>query len=178
MTIYQPAEDSYLLSKILEKEIPKLLKENSELKFLEIGSGSGINLETAKKLGVKEKNIFACDINQDAVEHGKTLGFNCIYSDLFENVEGKYNIIIFNPPYLPRDKDEPEDSQLATTGGETGSEIVNKFLEQSKDYLEQNGKIFLLTSNLTKDIDFQDYKKKLLGKEKIFFEELFVWELQ
>lgn len=175
--IYQPAEDSYLLLRILEKEIPNLLNENQNLKFLEIGSGSGILLETAEKLKIKKSHIFAVDINQEAVTHCKSLGFNCLYSYLFENVEGKFDIIIFNPPYLPKNSEEPKDSQLATTGGKQGSEIINKFLKQAKNYLEDNGKIFLLTSSLTKDVNWQNYHKKLLGKEKLFMEEIEVWEL-
>lgn len=179
-SIYQPAEDSYLLDKILKQEIPQLLKNNSDLKFLEVGTGSGILLQSAKDLGIKQEHIFAVDINQDAVQHCQDIGFNCILSDLFNEVEGKYNIIVFNPPYLPKDEEnlEPELSQVATTGGETGSEIINKFLEQAEEYLEEkDGRIFLLTSSLTKDIDWKNYKKRLLGKEKIFMEELFVWEL-
>ena len=179
MEIYQPAEDSYLLSKILKKEIPTLLKENSNLKFLEIGSGSGINLKTALELGIKKQNIFSCDINPKAVEHCKALGFQCTYSNLFENIEGKYNLIIFNPPYLPKDEKEPVDSQLATTGGKQGSEIINKFLKQAKNYLKENGKIFLLTSSLTKGIDFKKlgYKEKEIGCEKLFMERIYVWKL-
>ncbi|MBD3247479.1 methyltransferase, partial [Candidatus Pacearchaeota archaeon] len=181
-SIYQPAEDSYLLDKVLKKEIPKLLKDNPNLGFLEIGAGSGILLETAKELGIKPKNIFATDINQTAVKHCQDQGFNCILSDLFEEVEGQYNIIIFNPPYLPEDSQglEPEESQLATTGGALGSELINKFLEQAKEYLEEgedNGRIFILTSSLTKGIDWKNYKKKLIGKENLFMEDLFVWEL-
>lgn len=180
-SIYQPAEDSYLLDKTLRKEIPKLLKENPNLEFLEIGAGSGIILETAKQLGIKPKNIFATDINQEAVSHCQSQGFNCIFSDLFEEVEGKYNIIVFNPPYLPEDSEglEPEESQLATTGGASGSELINKFLEQAQEYLEEdNGRIFVLTSSLTKGIDWKNYKKKLIGKENLFMEDLFVWELR
>jgi release factor glutamine methyltransferase len=176
MKIYEPAEDSYLLSKVLKKQLPKLLKKNPDLKFLEVGGGSGINLQTAKDLGVK--NIFSCDLNPTAVSHCKKLGFNSVKSDLFKNIKGKFDIIIFNPPYLPEDKREPKDSRLATTGGKKGSEVINKFLKQAKSHLNKDGKIFLLTSNLTKDINFLDYKKKLLDKEKIFFEELFVCELQ
>ncbi len=177
--IYQPAEDSYLLSKILESEIPYLLKQNLHLQFLEVGSGSGIILETALKTGIKQEHIFSVDINQEAVNHCKSLGFNCIYSDLFENVQDKFDIIVFNPPYLPRDSEnsEPEESELATTGGEQGSEIINEFLKQAKNYLKENGKIFLLTSSLTKKIDWKNYHKKLLGREKLFMEELYVWEL-
>jgi release factor glutamine methyltransferase len=178
--IYEPAEDSYLLSRVLNQTIPILLKQNPNIKFLEIGSGSGVLLETAKELGIKQSHIFASDINEDAVFHCKKLGFNCVYSDLFENIEGKFDIILFNPPYLPRDSENKESktSQLITTGGETGSEIINRFLEQAENYLEEDGKIFLLTSSLTKDIDWRNYSKKLIGKEKIFMEELFVWELE
>lgn len=177
-SIYLPAEDSYLLEKILEQEIPKLIKKNPHLQFLEIGSGSGIILGTAKSSGIKQEHVFGVDINQEAVEHCQSLGFNCIYSDLFENVEGKFDIIVFNPPYLPKDSIEPADSQLSTTGGLQGSEIINKFLKQARNYLEDNGKIFLLTSSLTKNINWQNYHKKLLGKEELFFEELSVWELK
>ena len=175
--IYSPEEDSYLLSKILQKKIPKLLSKNPNLTFLEIGSGSGIQLKTALKLGIKNQNIMSCDINTTAIEHCKKLGFNCIKSDLFENIKGKYDLIIFNPPYLPEDSQEPKDSRISTTGGKEGSEIINEFLKQSKNHLNENGKIFLLTSSLTKEINFLDYNKNILEKKKLFFEELFVWEL-
>jgi len=175
--VYQPAEDSFLLCRVLEEKIPNLLKINPNLKLLEIGSGSGIILETAKKLGVKIFNIYAVDINNNAVKHCNNLGFNCIYSDLFENVKGRYDLIIFNPPYLPEDKREPKNSRLATTGGKKGSEIINKFLEKTKKYLTYNGIIILLTSSLTKEIIWRGYKRKLLDKEKLFMEEIYVWEL-
>ncbi len=202
--IYQPAEDSYLMSRVLKEQLPSLLapkgvypkgtrtstrpqdfskekstkgKENPDLRFLEIGSGSGIHLETAKKLGVKQKNIFSVDINHNAVLHCQSLGFNCIYSDLFENVSGKFDLIIFNPPYLPLDSKEDSESALATTGGESGSEVINRFLKEAKNYLNKDGKIFLITSSLTKGIDFLAFQKKEIGCEKLFFERLCVWEL-
>ena len=90
----------------------------------------------------------------------------------------QFDVIVFNPPYLPEDSREPTDSQLATTGGFQGSEIINEFLKEAENYLEKNGKIFLLTSSLTKKINYQNYHKKLFGKEKLFFEQLFVWELR
>ena len=161
-TIYSPEEDSYLLSEILRKEIPKLLEEKPNLTFLEIGSGSGIQLETVLKLGIKKENIFSVDINPKAVEHCKNQGFNCILSNLFENINKKFDIIIFNPPYLPKNPREPKDSQLATTGGKNGSEVINEFLRKSKKYLNEKGKIYLLVSSFTKDIDFQDYNRVLL----------------
>jgi release factor glutamine methyltransferase len=176
MQIYEPEEDSYLISFVLKKNIPLYLKKNPDLSFFEVGAGGGINLECAKKSGVK--NIHSCDINLSAVKHCKKLGFSCVKSDLFSNINNKFDLIIFNPPYLPLDKKEPKNSRVATTGGIKGSEIINKFLRQAKDYLKKNGKIILLVSSLTKDIDFLDYKKKLLERKKLFFEELFVWELK
>lgn len=175
-SVYSPEEDSFLLSSVIKENIPKLLKINPNLKVLEIGSGSGIQLKALYEAGVKKQNIFACDINKEAVNHCKKLGFNCVQSNLFEKIKGKYDLIVFNPPYLPGDSDEPKDSQLATTGGEKGGEIINKFLQQAKKYLTKEGKIFLVTSNLTKGIKWNGYKKKVLAKQKLFFEELRVWE--
>jgi len=171
--IYLPTEDSFFLSEILEKEILKLSNEKSEVKVLEIGCGSGIQLETMKKAGVKKQNIFSCDINSAAVKHCKNFGFRSIKSNLFEKIKGKFDIITFNPPYLPENK---FDKEKDTTGGKQGSEVINKFLKQAKSHLTKNGKIILLTSSHTKKINFLKYKKKLLGKKKLFFEELYVWQ--
>lgn len=175
--MYQPKEDSYLMSRILKERLPKLLKINPNLKFLEIGAGSGIHLETAFNIGIKKQNIFSCDIDARSVEHCNLLGFNCIHSDLFKIIHDTFDLIILNPPYLPKDLREPKDSQKATTGGKNGSEIINKFLEKAKNYLTENGEIIILTSSFTKGINWIDYKKKLLGEKKLFFEELYVWRL-
>ncbi len=177
MMIYQPAEDSYLMKKVLDKEIPKLLEQNPELKVLEIGCGSGIQLQTLESLGVKKQNIFSCDVNSDAVAHCEKLGFDCVESDLFKNVNGKFDLIVFNPPYLPEEKDEPVDSMIATTGGKNGSEIINQFLKHAKDRLVAGGKIFLITSSLTKNINWLDWKRKKLGERKIFMEKIWLWKL-
>lgn len=173
--IYLPSDDSFLLSEILEKEILKLSNDKSEIKVLEIGCGSGIQLQTFKKAGIKKQNIFSCDINSKAVKHCKKLGFNSIKSNLFEKIKGKFDVITFNPPYLPSDK---FDKEKDTTGGKTGSEVINKFLKQAKSHLTKNGKIILLVSSYTKKINWLNYKKKLLGKKKLFFERLYVWELK
>jgi release factor glutamine methyltransferase len=178
--IYQPAEDSYLMSRILKEQLPELLEKKPDLRFLEIGAGSGIHLETAYNSGIKKENIFSSDIDKNAVDHCSLLGFSCIYSDLFENIKEKFDIIIFNPPYLPEDSREPEDSRISTTGGEKGSEIILRFLNEAKDHLEKDGKIFLITSTLAEYVDFKElgYDAKELGCEKLFFETLCVWELK
>lgn len=176
--IYSPEEDSYLLEKVIKKNIPKIIANNPKIKFLEIGIGSGIQLLAAEKSGIKKENILGVDINIEAVKKCKELGFSCVKSNLFENVKGKFDIIVFNPPYLPEDNlPEDEESKMITTGGKLGSEIINKFLIDAKPYLNDKGKIYLLVSSLTKDVDFLDYNKKILAKEKLFFEKLVVYQL-
>ncbi len=165
------------MSRILEEKLPNLLKENPNLKFLEIGTGSGIHLETARRLGMKKENIFSSDIDKRSVLHCNALGFNCIHSDLFEKIKGKYNLIIFNPPYLPSSK---YDKGKDTTGGKKGNEIILRFLKQAKDFLEEDEKIFLITSSLAEDVNFKElgYEAKEIGCEKLFFERLCIWELK
>jgi release factor glutamine methyltransferase len=181
-SIYQPSEDSYLMTDILKEKLPELLEKNPNLKMLEIGAGSGIHLQTSLNLGVKKENIFSSDINPDSVSHCNFLGFNCVQSDLFQaftQEEDKFDLIIFNPPYLPGDKKEPKDSQIATTGGKKGNEIIQSFLKQAKSYLNETGKIFLITSSLSESVNFQElgYVEKEIGCERLFFERLCIHEL-
>ncbi|MBU2562361.1 MAG: methyltransferase [Nanoarchaeota archaeon] len=174
--VYHPKEDSFLMSSILKKQLPRLLEKKPNLKFLEIGAGSGIHLETVFNIGIKKENIFSCDINPKAVEHCNLLGFNCVQSDLFKKISGKFDVIIFNPPYLPEDR---FDKEKDTTGGKKGNEIILRFLKQAKNHLNEKGKIFLITSSLAEDINFleQGYFSKQVGCEKLFFERLCIWEL-
>ena len=138
--MYFPEQDSYFLSNILKKE----LESNKNLTFLDMGCGSCIQAKTAKKLGIK--NIMCVDIDKDAIKQAKKSGFKAINSNLFKKVKGKFDIIVFNPPYLPQHK---YDKQKDTSGGKLGDETILAFLHQAKKHLNQNGKIFLLFSSLT-----------------------------
>jgi len=184
MSIYQPAEDSYLLQKSLENYLNNLINlKNKDIKILDMGSGSGIQALTCKKLGFK--NLIAVDINKEAITNLKTQGLTTLQSDLFENIKNnlKFNLIIFNPPYLPEDKREPEDSKLQTTAGKKGYEIIVKFLKQARSHLTPEGSILLLFSSLSKpsiilkNTEGLGYQYKQLDRQKLpFFEELFVYE--
>jgi release factor glutamine methyltransferase len=178
MLIYQPAEDSYLLSESVNEY---LKNKNKYINILDMGSGSGIQTQTCKKLGFN--NILAADINPDSIKILKQKGFNTIHTDLFSNINPneKFDLIIFNPPYLPEDKREPKDSKLATTAGKQGYEIITKFLKQAKKHLEKHGKILLLFSSLSKpniikkQAERLGYNYKKLDFKKIAFEQLYVY---
>jgi methylase of polypeptide subunit release factors len=96
-------------------------------------------------------------------------GFAAIHSNLFKEVpkERKYNLILFNAPYLPSDKAEEKQSQLETTGGKRGDEISLKFLRQSKKFLKHHGKILLLVSSLTPLERINEYHPKIVARKKI-----------
>ncbi len=168
--IYEPEEDSFLLA--------KYVKQYARGKVLDMGCGSCILAETASK---KTKNVTAADINPEAVKLAKQKGFKAVQSDLFENIEGKFNLIIFNPPYLPEDEKEDEESKLITTGGKKGNEVLKRFLEQAKERLALDGNILLVVSSLTPKAE-ELFKKngfefKALETKNIFFEKLTVYLL-
>lgn len=165
--IYEPREDSYLLQ--------KYVLNFAKGKVLDMGTGSGIQAETALK---KTKNVLAIDIDPEVVKYIKSKKINIIQSDLFSNVKGKFDLIIFNPPYLPDDKQVKD---IALDGGKKGYELLERFLIQAKNYLKKDGKILILFSSLTKknkvDKILKDngYTFELLETQKLFFEELYVY---
>lgn len=171
MKIYQPSDDSYLFADFLKK----YLKSNKVNSYLDIGTGSGILPKTASKF-ISPENILATDINPEAIKSLQKQLFKTIQSNLFKNIKTKFDLITFNAPYLPRDPQEPKESQAATTGGKNGDEISLKFLKQAKSHLNPNGKIFLLISSLTPLDKIKKFKYNIVERKKIFMEELLILE--
>jgi len=174
--IYQPSDDSHLL----EKQVKKLARNKS---VLDVGSGSGIQALSALNAGAS--SVSASDIDSASILHLKKLNkkIRVIKSDLFDNIKDKYDLIVFNPPYLPEDKNEDKESALATTGGKKGDEIILRFLKQAKSHLNKNGIILLLLSSLTpRDkilslLSKNKMKHIVLSEEKLFMESLEVWKI-
>ena len=168
--IYEPREDSFLLAKYVEKFAIG--------KVLDIGTGSGIQAETALKFS---KDVLAVDIDKEAINYVGKKGVKAKVSNLFSNVKDKFDLIIFNPPYLPDEKLEDEESKKITTGGKYGYEILERFFNKVSKYLNKNGKILIVFSSLTnknkvnKIIKKNKFKFKLLESKKIFFETLYCY---
>ncbi len=167
MVIYQPAEDSYLLQ--------RAVNQNAIGRVLDMGTGSGIQaLSAIENPNVRE--VVAVDINQEAVdalnlqiEERKLRKISAIQSDLFENVDhGAFHTIIFNPPYLPEDVREDEESKLATTGGKHGWELSERFFKEVSGHLFQDGEVLFLFSSLTN----KDKIDEVLTLNLFEFEEL------
>lgn len=170
--MYKPREDSFLILKHIKKYIDK----NSRV--LDMGTGSAIlAMEAAKKA----KKVVAIDINKNLIakhkKENKNKKIKFISSDLFSNIKGNFDLIIFNPPYLPSEKT----TDIALDGGKNGTETIERFLEQAKGFLTEDGKILIICSSLNKDIEKlfikYSYRYKLLDQENFFFEKIFLYEL-
>ncbi len=172
MELYQPQEDSNLIA----ESVPKLVKKG--MKCLDMGTGSGI---IVKALLEQTSNVTGADINPYAVNYcaKKFKKAKFIQSDLFSNITDKYDVITFNPPYLPEDKHEDLETALTTTGGAQGYELLLKFLAQAKSHLTKEGFIITLFSTLTKpDVVYKEaerlgYKHEEISNKKVFFETLY-----
>ena len=171
---YQPRDDSFLL----KEQVIKLSKGK---RVLDMGTGSGIHAETA--LNNCAKSVLAADINNECSSILKKKGIKFIQSDLFSDVKGRFDLIIFNPPYLPLDKREDEESSLTTSGGKRGDELILRFLKQSSGHLAREGIILLLLSSLTPQNSIKRLLKKLnmnckvISEKNIFMEKLEVWKI-
>lgn len=178
--IYTPAEDSFLLQRNLKNYV-------KNKRVLDMGSGSGIQAETTLKS--QASTVLASDINPKVIKflknkfkHNKNI--KIIQSNLFSNIRGKFDMILFNPPYLPRDNREDKESQSVTTGGKRGDEVILKFLKQAKLHLNNRGIILLIVSSLTprKRINSLlkklNYKSNVIDSHKLFMETLELWEIR
>ena len=173
--IYEPAEDSHLLAEAVKKY-------SKGKKVLDVGSGSGIQAETA--INSKASSVLCTDISPEVISHLKSKNFKAIKSNLFSKVKGKFDLIVFNPPYLPLDKIEDKESKIITTGGKRGDEIILRFIKQVPKHLNKGGIILLLLSSLTpKDkilplLKANNLHHKIISKKNLFMEKLEVLEIK
>lgn len=176
--MYPIREDSLFLCNVVKKY---LKSRDKEIVVLDIGTGSGIQSKNLIELKINKKNITASDIHSQALTEAKKLGIKVIKSNLFNNIKGRFDLIIFNPPYLPEDK---YDKEQDTTGGKKGDEIIIKFIEQLNKHLTKNGVCLLLTSNHTPNKTWKNlaeeagFTVKKIATKTLFFERLYIWEIK
>lgn len=133
-----------------------IINDNSNnKKILDIGTGSGaISLALSKNL--KDSKIIGVDISKNAIdlanENKIKLNINNVEfkeSDIFSNIEEKFDIIVSNPPYINKEDFEKLDKKLyyepqnALYGGEDGLYFYKKIIKNTKNFLNKNGKIYL-----------------------------------
>ena len=138
---------------LVELILAENLKDN--LKVLDIGTGSGaIALALAKNR--LDWSVTASDISEDALElatenaNAQNLNLSFIKSDCFSEISSKYDIIVSNPPYISREDQEEvglnvlhSEPHLALFADEDGLTIYRRIAEDSKNYINDGGKIYL-----------------------------------
>jgi release factor glutamine methyltransferase len=138
---------------IVTEAVSHLRKKEGEADVLDICCGSGcIGLSI---LRVSDCNLTLSDISKHALEvaeiNRKNLfplnnNIQIIESDLFQNIDGKFDVITANPPYLS-EKDMSEfvqgslefEPRNALYGGKSGMEVTLKIIEQAQTYLKSDG---------------------------------------
>jgi len=124
-------------------------------------------------------NPFAVGCTRDnASKNG--LNIDVILSDLFLDIEGDFDIIAFNPPYLP--DTIGGDIERSWAGGEDGVRVLERFLKDAPRHLTHGGRMYVLLSTLMKDAPLQcvlsQFVRDRLLAQKMFFEEIWVESLR
>lgn len=176
MPVYEPREDTFLVLKEVQRY--------AQGRVLDMGTGSGVLAIAASK---QADLVIGADINKKALDYARKKAANIdnikfVYSNLFKKLKKQeFDLIIFNPPYLPEKKKEPQWLKLQITGGKKGYEILDRFFSQASNYLTPNGKILVLFSTLTKQdkvheiLENYAFNYQKLAEQSFDFETLFVY---
>ena len=177
--VYEPAEDSMLFAENLH------VKKGSTV--LDMGTGCGILAIVAAK---KASNVLAIDVSPHAVRCAKQnatvnrlaerIGF--LRTDLFSGLAGerRFDLILFNAPYLPCNvSDESSWLDKAWAGGCEGREVIDRFMKDVSGHLKPRGEILLMQSSLSdceksiNNLALQGLSTGVVAKRRLpFFEEL------
>jgi len=144
-------------TEIVIEQILKVTKNKNHLKILDIGVGSGCILLSILD---ERKNFYGSgvDISKNSLEISKLNAKKLFVdervkfykSDVDKFNQGKYDLIVSNPPYIKRSnlkylesdvlKFEPK---LALDGGLDGLSVIRKVIKKSSELLKKNGKFIL-----------------------------------
>lgn len=178
-------------TEILVEETIKIAKEYTKPKVLDLCTGSGAIAVSIKKY-VPEAEVFASDISIKALQLAKINNIdnniNFIESNLFENINNEFDIIVSNPPYIRTEeikslsKEVQNEPLIALDGGQDGLDFYRDIIKQAHNYLKSNGKLCLEIGDEQKDAITQilksnfnytniKYYKDLQGNDRVIIVE-------
>jgi release factor glutamine methyltransferase len=139
-------------TEILVEETIKVAKQYDKPKILDLCTGSGAIAIAIKKY-IPEAEIVASDLSSKALRiannNDRTKKIRFILSDLFENINEKFDIIVSNPPYIKTEeiktlsKEVQNEPLMALDGGQDGLYFYEKIIKQANSYLNQNSYLCL-----------------------------------
>ncbi len=179
--VYEPSDDTFLMADCLE------VKEGARV--LDLGTGCGI-------LGILAaegaERVLGIDVNPHAVRcakaNAKTNGIegkmDLVRGDLFQPLkpDEKFDLILFNPPYLPTSERENKRGWLekAWSGGPSGRRVIDRFLFEAPRRLKEGGVMLLLQSSLSsvrktlRILKRAELKTEVMNKISFPFETIFL----
>jgi len=176
--VYEPAEDSQMILGAAMDYRPR--------SALELGTGCGLAAIALSKTGCQF--VLATDVSIEAI---RCAGNNArkyaprlhlLLCDLFGGIDRRFDLVLFNPPYLPVEATAGEEVYWA--GGPRGRLLIDRFICSVDHYLSEDGRALLLQSSLNElELSHQLAAEKglqstLISSRKFFFEELHVLELR
>ncbi|MHA1310442.1 MAG: HemK2/MTQ2 family protein methyltransferase [Candidatus Helarchaeota archaeon] len=180
--VYEPCDDSFLFAENLEI--------NKGDFVLEVGTGCGLLSIIAAARGA---HVISIDISPIAIKCAlKNSRLNKVENRINFLVGNLLNplipycfdVIIFNPPYLPGTCDKSDLLAKSWSGGEKGNEIILEFLEMVDNYVHLKSRILIIISSLSRPKEiFETIKNKsmefkILKEEKYFFEKIMLIEIK
>ncbi len=177
--VYPPSDDSFMLA-----AAAKGLRGN----VLEIGCGCGIVSLVAAETA---DSVLGIDVNPDAVtcaaanaEKNKIKNASFAEGDLFAAARpgAEFDVIVFNPPYLPTDESEHIRGRLnaAFDGGKDGRAVLDRFLAQFEAHLKPGGSLLLVQSSLNglektrSELEGAGYGVEVVAEKAFFFERIYI----
>jgi release factor glutamine methyltransferase len=184
----EPRPDTECLVELVLRHLKG--REDEALSLLDLGTGTGIlaisllaNMPNARAVAtdISSGALAMCSKNADA--NGVSARLTCVQSNWFEAIEGRYDVIVSNPPYIPTavfSSLSPEvrefDPARALDGGADGLDAYRAFAEGAAGHLAENGFVALeighdqraLVSRIFEDSGFTllEAMSDLGGKER------------
>jgi release factor glutamine methyltransferase len=142
--VYGAAEDSHLLARAA------VMRAEPDDLVLDVGTGSGYVAATvAETTGAR---VIGSDLNPHACRRAREAGIEAVRADLVAPFrDSSFDLVTFNPPYLPTPEGDERDDWMerALSGGESGREVIEPFLDTVRRVLVPGGRVLLLVSSLT-----------------------------
>jgi len=139
-------------TEVLVEEVIEKVKQNVSKNILDLCTGSGaIAVSIAKNM--PNVKVVASDISEKALEIAKknakrnNVNVKFILSDMFENINEKFDFIVSNPPYIENEviSELPKEVQcepyIALAGGKDGLDFYKIIADKAKEHLNQGGYI-------------------------------------
>jgi ribosomal protein L3 glutamine methyltransferase len=148
------------IAQLIENQFSPFLKSGPIANILDLCTGSGC-IGIACAYAFEEANVDLADISVDALtvatlnieKHGLTDQVQTIESDLFSELNKKYDLIVSNPPYVDKNdlaqmpKEYLHEPELALGSGDDGLDLCKQMLAQASDYLTEDGLLIVEVGN-------------------------------